>query len=65
MASAILTVMTNLLTPEEVAERLRVSPRSVRRWIADGKLSAVTLPSGRVRIDEVAIDALIASGVAS
>jgi excisionase family DNA binding protein len=52
--------MGTLLTPEEVAERLRVSPRSVRRWIAAGKLAAVILPSGRVRIDEAAVDALTA-----
>lgn len=30
-----------LLTPKEVAEILRVSPRTVQRWVKEGKLWAV------------------------
>lgn len=33
-----------LLTVREVAERLRVNETTVRRWIKDGVLEAVTLP---------------------
>lgn len=29
------------ITPEEVAARFRVTPRTVRRWAAEGKLEAV------------------------
>jgi excisionase family DNA binding protein len=29
------------LTPEEVAARFRVTPRTVRRWAAEGKLEAI------------------------
>ncbi len=29
------------VTPEEVAARFRVTPRTVRRWAAEGKLEAV------------------------
>jgi excisionase family DNA binding protein len=49
-----------LLTPAEVADRLRVSKRTVRRWVNDGKLQAVTLPSGHVRIEEADLEALMA-----
>ncbi len=33
-----------LLTVREVANRLRVDPSTVRRWIKDGALEAVNLP---------------------
>lgn len=33
-----------LLTVREVAKRLRVDGTTVRRWIANGALDAVTLP---------------------
>lgn len=46
----------NYLTPDEAADRLRVTGRTIRRWVADGKLRAVTLPSGRIRIPEEALD---------
>lgn len=40
----------DLLTVEQVAQRWQVHTRTVKRWIADGKLNAVRLPSGRYRI---------------
>jgi excisionase family DNA binding protein len=39
-----------LLTVAQVAGRWHVSIRTVHRWIAEGKLKAVRLPSGRYRI---------------
>ena len=30
-----------LLTPEEVAEHLAVSPKSIRKWLREGKLKGV------------------------
>ncbi len=33
-----------LLTVQEVAERLRVNEATVRRWIKDGALDAIRLP---------------------
>ncbi len=46
-----------VLTIAEVAERLRISPRTVRRQIASGALCAVKI--GRsVRIPRSAVDAL-------
>lgn len=36
-----------LLTVQQVAELLTVSTRTVQRYVADGRLTAVTLPAGR------------------
>ena len=44
-----------LLTLEEVAEKLRVRPRTVKRYIAQGKLEAVRVGIGyRVKADSLA-----------
>ncbi|OLD63813.1 MAG: hypothetical protein AUF65_01520 [Chloroflexi bacterium 13_1_20CM_50_12] len=44
-----------LLTLDEVAERLRVKPRTVKRYIALGKLEAVRVGVGyRVKADSLA-----------
>ncbi|WP_408886991.1 helix-turn-helix domain-containing protein [Limobrevibacterium gyesilva] len=50
-----------LLTVGEVADRLQVHPRSVRRWIADDRMPVVRL--GRaVRIRTTDVDRIIAGG---
>jgi excisionase family DNA binding protein len=47
----------NVLTIAEVAERLRVSPRTVKRLIASGTLCAAKI--GRsVRVQRTAVEAL-------
>jgi excisionase family DNA binding protein len=52
--------MRPLLTVAEVAELLRLSPRQVRRFIADGRLRVVRL--GRaIRIRPQDVEALVAS----
>lgn len=53
--------MDELLTPEEVAERLRTSPRFVRRLIAERRI-AFTKVGKYVRIAAVDVDAFIAAG---
>ena len=50
---------TELLTAQEVAERLSVHPESVRRWTREGKLAAVPLPSGRKRYRAEDVEALL------
>lgn len=40
---------TELLTAQQVADRLAVHVESVRRWTRQGDLPAVRLPSGRYR----------------
>ena len=46
-----------LLTPKEVAERLRIAPRTVYAWIDQGRLPAVRLSERAVRIRSEAVDA--------
>lgn len=41
--------MEELLTVCEVAARLRVDMTTVRRWIKEGTLEAITLPSPGIR----------------
>lgn len=53
--------MNELLTPEEVAERLRTSPRFVRRLIAERRI-AFTKVGKFVRIAAVDVEAFIAAG---
>jgi excisionase family DNA binding protein len=52
-----------LLTTAEVANRCRVGQESVRRWVRDGDLEAVTLPSGTLRFHAEVIDAFLARPV--
>ena len=40
---------TSYLTVAEVARRYRTTPRTVQRWIREGRLRAVRLPGGRGR----------------
>lgn len=53
-----------LWTVREVARRLRVDDTTVRRWIKDGALEAVTLPRGgknrSYRVKGSTMDALLA-----
>jgi len=57
--------VSGYLTCAEVADALRVSPRTVLRWIATGDLEAVRLPGGRLRISQTAFAAMLAAGSTS
>lgn len=47
-----------LLTVEEVASNLKISPKIIRKWLRDGMLSGIKL--GRVwRIDEKDLEEFI------
>ncbi|MCL5985969.1 MAG: helix-turn-helix domain-containing protein [Actinobacteria bacterium] len=53
--------MDTLLTPEEAAQRLAVSPKSIREWLRQGKLKGVK--AGRLwRISEPALLAFLKYG---
>lgn len=39
-----------LYTAKEVAEKLRVKPRTVYRWLKSGRMRAITTPGGQHRI---------------
>jgi excisionase family DNA binding protein len=53
-----------LLTVTEVAQQLRLNPRTIRRWIAAGRLPAIDLGSDRAgyRICASAVAALLGEG---
>lgn len=55
---------TELLTAQQVAERLSVHVESVRRWTREGKLAAVPLPSGRKRYRVEDVDRLLSGDAA-
>ena len=49
--------MNELLTTNEVAAMCRVTPYTVRRWVTEGRLRAVTL--GQLRYHRADVDQLI------
>lgn len=53
-----MTQKTGKLTATQVAERLEVTPETVRDWARTGKLRAIRLPSGRMRFRETDVDAI-------
>ncbi len=44
--------LNELLTPEQISKKLRVSIFTVYRWIKSGKLKAIKLTPRLFRIDE-------------
>lgn len=54
-----------MLTVPEAAERLDVHPATLRRWIADGNVAIITLPSGRRRVPAAEIDRILTAKAAS
>lgn len=53
---------SELLTPAETAELLRVSPQTLRRYAAERRLEAVRLTARTLRYRRASVEALIASG---
>jgi excisionase family DNA binding protein len=51
------------LTVNEVAERLKVTPLTVRRWLYSGELAGIRLSSGRAgwRITQADLDEFLAA----
>lgn len=50
------------MTPAEVAAALRVHPRTVRKWIAGGKLRGFRV-GGRFRVTQDEVRRFVADGV--
>ena len=48
-----------LITPEQAAERLVVSPLTIKKWLRQGKLQGVKIFGSGWRIRETEIDNLI------
>ena len=55
-----LSHMDPLLTVQDVADRLSVDPKTVRRWAWSGELPFVKLSSKAIRFTPDAVDAFIA-----
>lgn len=53
-----------LLTPGDLADLYKVSPRTVTRWAAEGRIESIRTPGGHYRFPESVIDAPNASGPA-
>lgn len=51
----------DLLTTGEAARELSVTDETIRRWIADGLIAAITLPSGQFRIRRENVEAILAT----
>jgi len=49
-----------LMTPAEVAAMFRVAPKTVMRWVKEGRLTAVRTPGGHRRFREPEVRALLA-----
>ncbi|MGV9189207.1 MerR family transcriptional regulator [Arcanobacterium canis] len=62
---SVVVVVGELLTTKEVAEIMRVSPTTVTRWVATGKVSAITLPGGQLRFPSSQIHQLLEPMTAS
>lgn len=48
-----------LLKPAEVAKRMRITTRTLGRWVHAGKLPALQLPNGELRFRAEDIDAAL------
>ena len=48
-----------LLTVAQAAEQIGYSKETIRRWIAEEKLQAKRMPSGRIRIEASELEALL------
>ncbi len=53
--------MSEIYTVREVADRYRVTPNCVRKWISVGKLAAVKTPGGSIRIRAEDLPGLVPS----
>jgi len=53
------TDQKRLLKVDEVAAMLGVHPKTVYRWIREGKIEVIKLPSGRIRIPESEIEKIL------
>lgn len=51
--------LPELITTGAVAKQLAVSAATVQRWVREGLLDAITLPSGVLRFRQSDINALI------
>jgi excisionase family DNA binding protein len=54
-----MTPRPSLLTTSEVAELCQVTPNTVSRWVREGRIAAIALPSGLLRFRREDVEALL------
>ena len=54
--------MERMFKPSEVAKMLNIDRHTVTRWIREGRIKAVKLPSGRYRIPESEVRKILEGG---
>nr|DAL64989.1 MAG TPA_asm: helix-turn-helix domain protein [Caudoviricetes sp.] len=59
------TKRRNFSTPTTLAEELGVSDRTVRRWIAEGRLKAIRLSERVIRIEPAEVERFLAAAQTS
>ncbi|WP_150251200.1 BldC family transcriptional regulator [Nocardiopsis deserti] len=52
----------SLLTVAEVGDLFRVNPRTVNRWVAQGRIPVVRTPGGHLRFDPAEVRRLLRVG---
>ena len=55
--------MSRWMTVNETADYLKLSPRSIRRYLQDGIIPQHQLPTGTIRIERRDLDCLVMFGV--
>jgi excisionase family DNA binding protein len=62
--SSVGTPMTDYLTKREMEAMLRVSERTIERWVANGRLAVIRTPGGAPRFIRQQVEELMRPGVA-
>lgn len=55
--------MSQLLTPEQVAERFQVTPRLVKEMVFEGKWPCVRINKNQIRFTEEQIELIVATHI--
>lgn len=56
---SVATRSTEYLKPSEAADLLRVNPRTVKRWLQDGRLTGFQTPGGHWRVTASSVRSLL------
>ncbi len=62
MATENTTEQAGMYTPDELAARLSVAPKTIRKWTASRRLPGMVRCGRAIRFDRIAIERAILSG---
>ena len=54
--------MGDLLTPAEVADRLAVTASTIVRWLREGRIRGIQLPTGTWRVPASEVERILMTG---